>query len=112
MSGRRHKPKANPLRSRPKIRARIVKEGQAAPNGHREPSTLRPSTVLPPWPGTIEVHENMATVFRALGDCEKSADHLQGEVRIALQNPRVDPSPPTPSARLLFYVRPPAHPTM
>ena len=64
------------------------------------------------WPDMIEAHENLAAVYRAMGDRAKSAEHLQAVVRIKQQDPAVDQAPPFPTDRLLFSVRPPAHPAM
>jgi tetratricopeptide (TPR) repeat protein len=64
------------------------------------------------WPDMIEAHENLAAVYRALGDREKSAEHLQAVVRIKQQHPGVDQTPPFLTDRLLFTVRPLAPPAM
>ena len=70
------------------------------------------SLALRAWPDMIEAHQNLAAVYRALGDREKSAEHLQAVVRIKQQNPAADQSPSFLAEGLLFAVHPPTPPAM
>jgi tetratricopeptide (TPR) repeat protein len=60
------------------------------------------------WPDMIEAHQNMAGVYRAMGNREKSAEQLKEVLRIKEANPTADQNPPLPASELLFAVQPPA----
>ena len=64
------------------------------------------NTALRLWPDMVEAHQNLAAVYRAEGDREKSGAELKEIVRIKQANPTADQTPPLPMEGLLFSVRP------
>ena len=62
------------------------------------------------WPEMIEAHQNLAAVYRALGEREKSARELEEIVRIKQNNRTAEQEPPLLKDSLLFAVAPPAKP--
>jgi len=64
------------------------------------------------WPDMVEAHQNLAAVYRAMGEREKSGAELKEIVRIKQENPTADQTPPFPMEGLLFTVRPPARSPM
>jgi tetratricopeptide (TPR) repeat protein len=61
------------------------------------------------WPEMVEAHQNLAGVYRAMGEKEKSIAELKEIVRIKQENPTADQTPPFPVGDLLFSVRPSSH---
>ena len=62
------------------------------------------------WPDMIEAHQNLAGVYRAMGEKDKSLAELKDVLRIKQENPTADQTPPLPAADLLFTVQPSARP--
>ena len=62
------------------------------------------------WPDMIEAHQNLAGVYRAMGEKDKSIAELKDVLRIKQENPTADQTPPLPAADLLFTVQPSARP--
>lgn len=67
-------------------------------------------TALRLWPDMVEAHQNLAGVYRAIGEKDKSIAELKEIVRIKQANPTADQTPPFPVGDLLFTVRPSSPP--
>jgi tetratricopeptide (TPR) repeat protein len=64
------------------------------------------------WPNMVEAHQTLSSVYRAVGDKQKSIAELKEVLRIKHENRGADQAPPFPASDLLFTIRPPSRATM